>query len=1045
MKTLALSLLVVPFILFSQPKLLDPCSDTAAWKTFQSAGVLVKQQIDGGIVDPSLRFDVQFTKGSGYGGVFRNFDVPLPENYQISFMMKATVPVNNFEIKISSDSLGETIWWENNKNYTYPSQWKRIIVKKRHIVYAWGPHAAPSADKLERLELVVTAGSGGRGSVWIKDLELIPIPRPPSPLPAMTAASSSSRSTVKKILPGVLGSWKSKTSKNEWVIVDFGYHREFGGVAIDWDRSLAGLRYDVLGSVDGQRFDTLYSAENGKGGRVLLFTPEAEARYVKIAMKNNRSKKQFQIGDFNVIQSESLSTANNFFEHLAAAAPKGFYPRYFLRQQSYWTVVGVPIDTREALLNEDGMLEVDKQRFSIEPFVALNGELLTWANGKNEQWLEEGYIPIPTVKRTYTDVAVTATVLARGEEERSSIMARYVVKNISSQRRIGSLYLALRPFQVNPSSQWLNFEGGFARTEHIVMEHQKAVAGEKTVFVSGNPSAFGASTIDQGDIVEQIAAGKLSAEHSAYSPSGMASASFQYDFDLQPNDSLVVIAAVPFTDAGNIWHSAFPTPDQFGKELHSMKQYWESRLNTVQFALPKDAQRLIDIVRSNLGYILINKDKFGFQPGSRSYERSWIRDGSMTSDALLKLGIQDEPKKYLNWYSSYQYENGMVPCVVDTRGPDPVPENDSHGELIFGCMEYFRFTNDTTFLRERWNTIAAAVKYIQFLRAQRMTKEYELAKDEKRSFYGLVTESISHEGYSDKARHSYWDNFFALKGLKDAAAAAAVLGMTDESQRLDSITSAYRSDLYRSIALSMKDHIINYIPGCAELGDFDPTSTSIALFPAGEMKFLPQGPLHFTYGKYFQWFTQWMNNEIQWDVYTPYEIRTVGTFVYLGQKERAHTLLDWFLRDQRPQGWNHWAEVVHRDKRHPRFIGDMPHTWVGSDYINSIRAMFAYELDDDHSLVIAAGLKDEWVKEGLSVRGLPTHYGTLSYSISHSPSGSIEVSVSGGIHAEQSPILIPVTLLSAPLKSVRVNGTAVEPVNGYIRITHLPATVQCSY
>jgi hypothetical protein len=39
-----------------------------------------------------------------------------------------------------------------------------------------------------------------------------------------------------------------------------------------------------------------------------------------------------------------------------------------------------------------------------------------------------------------------------------------------------------------------------------------------------------------------------------------------------------------------------------------------------------------------------------------------------------------------------------------------------------------------------------------------------------------VPESISHEGYASQPRHSYWDNFFVLRGLKDAAAMAAVLG-----------------------------------------------------------------------------------------------------------------------------------------------------------------------------------------------------------------------------------------------------------------------------
>ena len=35
--------------------------------------------------------------------------------------------------------------------------------------------------------------------------------------------------------------------------------------------------------------------------------------------------------------------------------------------------------------------------------------------------------------------------------------------------------------------------------------------------------------------------------------------------------------------------------------------------------------------------------------------------------------------------------------------------------------------------------------------------------------------------------------------------------------------------------MSMERHDIDYIPGAADLGDFDPTSTAVAVAPGGEM------------------------------------------------------------------------------------------------------------------------------------------------------------------------------------------------------------------
>jgi len=185
----------------------------------------------------------------------------------------------------------------------------------------------------------------------------------------------------------------------------------------------------------------------------------------------------------------------------------------------------------------------------------------------------------------------------------------------------------------------------------------------------------------------------------------------------------------------------------------------------------------------------------------------------------------------------------------------------------------------------------------------------------------------------------------------------------------------------------MKTRKIDYIPGCVELGDFDATSTTIAISPCNELQNLPQPYAQNTFDKYYEFFKNRRDDKIEWVNYTPYENRLIGSFIFLNQPEKAHQLIDFFLKDQRPQGWNHWAEVVWKDYRAPNFIGDMPHTWVGSDFINAIRSMFVYESasggEFDSSLVLGAALYQDWIDspDGMSVENLPTYYGELSYSI----------------------------------------------------------------
>ncbi|RMF72942.1 MAG: hypothetical protein D6744_16250, partial [Planctomycetota bacterium] len=616
----------------------------------------------------------------------------------------------------------------------------------------------------------------------------------------------------------------------------------------------------------------------------------------------------------------------------------------------------------------------------------------------------------------------------------------------------GSLLITLRPFQVLPPWQDLNITGGVCDVSEIRRQNHgiviEAAAEPKIIVPWTKPDAFGATGFAQGDIVEFLARGAMPSAENAADPWRRASAALRYDFDLKPGASRAVVLEAPFR-----WRrgdaSAAPPPSRprdFDASASRIAQYWRRETDRVRLELPAAARRVADSFRANQAYILINADGIAIQPGSRTYERSWIRDGAMTGTALLYTGHTDRVREYIDWYAGYLYPDGKVPCVVDRRGPDPVDEHDSTGEFIYLLAEYYRFTNDHAMLEKHFDKVVAGVDYLQRLRARRMTQEFRDGPPEKRVLYGLVPESISHEGYSAKPMHSYWDGFWVIRGFRDAAEIARALGRTDEQHRFERLRDDYRRTMYDSIRLAMKIHNIDYIPGCAELGDFDATSTAVGVFPCGELGRAPEPALHETFERYYDFFRRRRDGTLDWDAYTPYEIRLVGTFIRLNQPDRAHELLDFFLDDQRPPGWLHWAEVVWRDPLAPKFIGDMPHTWVGSAYINAVRSMFVYERESDQALVLAAGVRDAWCEEseGVRVLAFPTHYGLITYSL-RSAGASLVLELNSEITSPPGGIIIR-NPKSTPIRAASVNGEPVETVTGdELRLTATSASVVIEY
>jgi hypothetical protein len=998
------------------------------WSAHPSEGVELRISRDSGFSGKAMRLDFDFHGGAGYAIARKAIPLYLPPNYELAFRIRADAPVNDLELKLIDPS-GDNVWWTNRRRFEFPREWTRLRTRKRQIEFAWGPKGGGDLDRLAQLEIVVTAGTGGKGTVWIDDLTFREreVDGAYTHTPVVTATASPEAARL--AMDGdPATAWHSGGSGVEVLDIDFGKERELGGVAIDWDSPDHAAGFQVLASENGIAWEELASVRSN-GGRDVVYLPDTDTRWLRLKMQRSSRERGYGIREIEVEPAEWSRTPNAFFANLAKEAPRGAYPRAFTGEQSYWTVVGVNGDTRESAVSQDGMVETGIGGPSLEPFLYADGRLTTWADVTASQSLEKGYLPIPSVTWDARPLRLTVTAIPAGEREASTVYARYVVENRSAMAKDVTLFLALRPFQVNPPWQFLNIQGGVARVREVsAAGGDLSVGGRSVVIPITSPHAFGATAFAGGDVVSFLRRGEVPKELRAADANGFASAALAYPMTIPAGGSSTVLVAIPL-------HPASPAPAMMRSEggaemaarlLGQAVTRWERELDRFTLRLPAamHGQEIAATLKAQLAYILINRDGPSIQPGSRSYDRSWIRDGSLTSAALLRLGHPAEVREFAEWYAPHQRASGYVPCCVSLRGADPVPEHDSHGQLVYLIAEYHRQTRDREFLARMYPHVERAVAYIDTLRHERMTPEYRTG--EMRAFYGMLPQSISHEGYSARPMHSYWDAFFALKGLDDAVYAADVLGRGADRARFAAIRDEFRRDLLASLAATMASHRIEYLPGSVELGDFDATSTTVGVNPMGGLDFLPRRPLEATFERYYRQSVRARLDGAEWEAYTPYEWRTVGTFVRLGWKARAHESIGLFFSHQRPPGWRHWAEVVFRDPGAPRFIGDMPHTWVGSDFIRSVLDLFAYERASDNALVVGAGVPAAWVEDapGVEMDGLRTYFGTLSLRM-RAEAGTVRVRIGGGLAVPPGGIVVR-SPLERPIRRATVNGRAVR-------------------
>ena len=910
---------------------------------------------------------------AGYAGAARAAPIDWPEDFELNIPLKGDLNGNVLELKFA-DAANENVWWVRQVKLAIPAAGTVLKIRRREILFAWGPSLQHALTQTARLELVVTAQSGAPGAIEVGPLTLTPKAPAPAQPPPVTVLQGAQR-----VLLSALSTVPLPVTAP--LVIDWGFVQESGGARVQW-QAAGPHHYTLEHSVDGLEYTPM--ADITGAGRVdWVDFPATDAQYWRLRPAADTP----DLGRLVALAPQPGAFGEDPNHRIAAIArerPRGEYPRGWL-EQTAWTVLGMPeggVDTD--LLSEDGAFELGVGGPSLESFLTIDGVRENWANATSHVALEGEDLPMPSVTRQHGPIALTATAFATARGAAKNSILIYRLENYDDVTHVVDLDLAVRPLQVNPPTQFLNVAGGYTPIRAIAWEAARLMVMTPTQTLALTPS-HPPEAISLGAFDGSLPSG-LPTRWRVPAPlvghavgADLETGALRFHRVLRAHGRVEMALCVDRLAQDNavVWRPTRCTNTQVGQHYRSITAGWRTRLHKVtvdgEGGLAHDVR---DAIRSAHAHLLVSADGPWLRPGTRAYARSWIRDGAMMSAALLRLGETTAPIAYLDAWAGIQYASGKVPCCHDGRGADPVPENDSTGEFLYLAAQVLQYAGPEgrRHVEMAYPQLQRAVAYMDAQRAE------TLAQGAASDYAGLLPKSISHEGYSGQPMHSYWDNFWGLRGYSDAVMIATTLGHREDAQSFAQARAVFSAAVQRSLVRSMAVHGNAYLPGAADLGDFDPTSTTIALSPGTGGEDVPPQALRETFERYWTFFTARRDGQQRWDAYTPYEWRNVGALVRLGQRDRAFEAFRWFFNARRPHAWNQWPEVVTQDARAPRFIGDLPHGWVASDFLRAALDLYAYDDMRMGRLVLGAGLPRAWLLgRGVTVNALVTPWGRLSY------------------------------------------------------------------
>jgi hypothetical protein len=717
----------------------------------------------------------------------------------------------------------------------------------------------------------------------------------------------------------------------------------------------------------------------------------------------------------------------------------------------YWNMIGVKDATQECLVGQAGEIEPVYDEYAVSFFLfdpaTRQCHLPQFASAPSSslrQQMDRGYLPV--IDTTYDSplgISVTQRAFATtlGLRQRSIVVQRFRATLTGAAPAQAWLCVAVSP--VGPTGFQRRDRAGRYRADRR-LSYLRWVPTDRVVEVNATwgplfdtpPASFGvygnpgSSTdpdryLTDNPFHDLTASGALNGVDTATDyVAGMCAAVFAWPMSLTAAAREftldVKLPVDDYRDAADLaeLHAGDPATLEAANAT-----FWTNKLDTsgLQPTLPPGVAHLGNLFRQCRANLLILADGGAIHPGPTIYDSFWIRDSSVEAIACALAGDNDLAESQLGVHHlrAFNLGTGRVgPCAeygfFGGEHEKNDQEWDSNGEALWAFGRFDRVCGAAFHF-------GAGIFSPYIIGAARWIRD-------NRDGFGLLHSGWSAEHIGDKGKPHYWDDFWALAGLWEAAQLATRLGAA-ETRELWNIYDDVRRAVIDSIRWMLtrqheQGNWETFIPtGPGDVGRLDSTMIgTLAYFHPCRLYMgkklgddidvaarltLETIWSHFVTGGGFR-------HDAAWHAYGPYlTLQLAHSFLLLGDIDRMDQCLAWAVGNAAyahvsrgvvagdawqvvQGGWNeqHCYPVASDFAEVPNdwwYMGDIPHGWAAAEFNLLLRDILFFEADEDGAphIYLAPGVPAHWVDDGqtIGVAHAPTILGgVFGYTLTHQQS-----------------------------------------------------------